>query len=200
MTTRRSTARPRRPASVVLAPMLATTRPGEVNLSEWPAKGWTFEPKYDGVRAVAVVAGTTPRDVALFSRNGNDKASQFPEIAEALAAMALALAPLREPLILDGEIIALDAEGRPAGFQKLQGRMHATNGVHAKRQASPSAYVAFDCLADGAAHTLDDTPLTHQPWTARRRRLAALFAKAARAVRASRGALRLGETSGDGVA
>ena len=200
MTTRRSTVRPRRPASVMVAPMLATTRPGEVNLSEWPAEGWTFEPKYDGVRAVAVVSGTTPRDVALFSRNGNDKASQFPEIAEALAAMALALAPLREPLILDGEIVALDADGRPAGFQKLQGRMHATRGVHEKRQAAPSAYVVFDCLTDGAAHTLDDTPLTHQPWTLRRRRLAALFAKAARAVRASRGALRLGETSSDGVA
>src|SRR2546423_7166993 len=49
--------------------------------SEIPGSGWTFEPKYDGVR---VLAYATPTDVRLVTRNGKDKAKQFPEIAAAL--------------------------------------------------------------------------------------------------------------------
>jgi bifunctional non-homologous end joining protein LigD len=46
--------------------------------SEIPGKGWTFEPKYDGVR---VLAFATPAEVTLITRNGKDKSAQFPEIA-----------------------------------------------------------------------------------------------------------------------
>src|SRR6185295_19858593 len=78
-----------------------------------------YEPKYDGIRAMAEIA---PRGtVRLWSRLGNEKTNQFPEIAAALAEWARART---EPLVLDGEIVALDARGEPTGFQKLQGRIH----------------------------------------------------------------------------
>jgi hypothetical protein len=80
--------------------------------------GWTIEPKWDGVRVVAEV---TPRGARLWTRNGNDKAPQFPEIVAALTALARA----HGPFVLDGEIIALDASGRAQRFQALQGRVHA---------------------------------------------------------------------------
>ena len=50
-----------------------------------PGEGWTFEPKYDGVRVLALV---TPTDVGLITRNGKDKAAQFPEIVDALKSIA----------------------------------------------------------------------------------------------------------------
>ena len=72
-----------------------------------------YEPKYDGIRAVVdVPAGGD--GVRLWSRNGNDKTAQFPEVAAALAAWARRR---RESVVLDGELVALDADGRPAGFQ-----------------------------------------------------------------------------------
>ncbi len=49
------------------------------------------------------------------------KPSQFPEIAAALAKWARRQ---KQPVVLDGEIVALDADGRPTGFQQLQGRIH----------------------------------------------------------------------------
>src|SRR5437899_8543670 len=84
-----------------------------------------YEPKYDGIRAIVEVLGrvseassaeTRPR-VRLWSRLGNEKTRQFPEIARALERWA---AKRATPLVLDGEIVALDAQGEPAGFQPLQ--------------------------------------------------------------------------------
>ena len=78
-----------------------------------------YEPKYDGIRAIAEIA---PKGRArLWSRLGNEKTNQFPEIAAALEKWARAR---KEPVVLDGEIVALDASGEPAGFQQLQGRIH----------------------------------------------------------------------------
>src|SRR5256885_4630865 len=78
-----------------------------------------YEPKYDGIRAIVEIA---PKgDVRLWSRLGNEKTRQFPEIAAALTHWARAR---KEPLVLDGEIVALDANGDPTGFQNLQGRIH----------------------------------------------------------------------------
>jgi len=125
--------------------------------------GWTIEPKWDGVRVVAEVSARSAR---LWTRNGNDKAPQFPEIVDALTTLA------REhgPFVLDGEIIALDASGRALRFQALQGRVHAesedTRARNAK--ATRTALVAFDLLVD------DGRPLTALPWTERRQALEAL--------------------------
>ena len=83
-----------------------------------------YEPKYDGIRTLAVVrAGGGPDAVRLWSRVGNDKTRQFPEIVRALDVFARRL---KADVLLDGEIVALDQHGEPAGFQRLQGRMHLT--------------------------------------------------------------------------
>src|SRR5438309_9505848 len=80
-----------------------------------------YEPKYDGIRAIVEVGGG---DVHLWSRLGNEKTAQFPEIAAALKQWGRRL---KAPVVLDGEIVALDASGNPAGFQNLQGRIHVLN-------------------------------------------------------------------------
>src|SRR5690348_611525 len=79
-----------------------------------------YEPKYDGIRAIAEV-GARPPAVRLWSRLGNEKTAQFPEIVAALARWARGRT---EPAVLDGEIVALDERGEPSGFQNLQGRIH----------------------------------------------------------------------------
>src|SRR5690349_12487599 len=107
-------------------------------------EGWTFEPKYDGIRILAFVAEGS---VSLLSRNGNSKTAQFPEIVSALAGMSRAR---KKSFVLDGEIVAMDGN-QPARFQQLQSRMHATDRAHiaARRDDTPVAYVVFDILLDG---------------------------------------------------
>jgi len=128
--------------------------------SEIPGDGWTFEPKYDGIR---VLAYAIPTDVKLMTRNGKDKAQQFPELVAALKKLA---AQTRRSLVLDGEIVALiDAE--PARFQELQSRMHVKESHAIARYSStmPAALILFDILMDG------DEVLIKEPWSERRARL-----------------------------
>jgi bifunctional non-homologous end joining protein LigD len=124
--------------------------------------GWAIEPKWDGIR---VIAEASNEGVRLWTRNGNDKGPQFPEIVRALKELAIA----GGPLVLDGEIVALDARGRPLRFQALQGRMHAESEETRARHAATTttAFVAFDLLADG------DRPLTSLPFSERREALEA---------------------------
>ena len=117
-------------------------------VSEAPlvSKTLVYEPKYDGIRAIVEMApGGGTR---VWSRNGNEKTSQFPAVVKALDAAA---AKLKGPVVLDGEIVALDEEGRPAGFQRLQGRMHLAGARDIERaeQAQPAAFIAFDVLREG---------------------------------------------------
>src|SRR5215210_2097184 len=123
-----------------IRPMLAT-------LAEPPltGAGLVFEPKYDGIRALVSVEGERVR---IWSRLGNDKTSQFPSITAALAAWG---ARAKTPVLLDGEIVALDQQGHPAGFQKLQGRIHLTGAKDVERvdKAQPVALIVFDILRDG---------------------------------------------------
>src|SRR6185369_7635216 len=99
----------------MLSPMLASLADAPLNDPQL-----IYEPKYDGIRAIVEIEG--PHAVRLWSRLGNEKTGQFPEIARALQKWAERRNDL--PLILDGEIVALDADGMPAGFQQLQGRIH----------------------------------------------------------------------------
>src|SRR5580765_5837600 len=93
---------------------------------------FVYEPKYDGIRAIVEVgAGGEP--VRLWSRLGNEKTAQFPEIAGALAHWGRSR---REPVVFDGEIVALNADGEPAGFQNLQGRIHLKEIVAGRRSSS----------------------------------------------------------------
>ena len=122
---------------------------------------WVFEPKYDGIRILALI---TTDAVALMTRNGHDKCRQFPEITNCLRELARKLG---RNLLLDGEIVALDARGEPARFQELQGRMHVLDEgiVEHRSSAAPAAFVAFDILIDGTEQLLQET------WDERRKRL-----------------------------
>ena len=131
-------------------------------------RGLFFEPKYDGIRALVDVGppgrrGAPPR-VVVYSRNGNDKTAQFPAIVGALGHVA---AKLDAPLLLDGEIVAIDPSGRPLGFQHIQGRIHLTSPAEIARaeRDAPAAIIVFDLLRDG------DEDLRGQPLAARRLRL-----------------------------
>ena len=128
--------------------------------SEIPGNGWTFEPKYDGIR---VLAFATSSEVKLMTRNGKDKAAQFPEIVASLKKLA---AQSRRSLVLDGEIVAL-IDGEPARFQELQGRMHVKEShlIARHSSAAPAALILFDILMDG------DEVLVREPWSERRARL-----------------------------
>jgi bifunctional non-homologous end joining protein LigD len=141
------------PASV--RPMLATTAEAPLESPDL-----VYEPKYDGIRALAAIAD----HVRLWSRLGNEKTAQFPEIVDALEKWARGLG--RE-VLLDGEVVALDDRGEPCGFQNLQGRIHLKT-PHTGASYN-TAFIVFDLLRDGAE---DLRPL---PLRDRRHRLEALL-------------------------
>jgi bifunctional non-homologous end joining protein LigD len=145
---------PARAASLALEPMYASIG------RDVPGSGWTFEPKYDGIR---VLAYSTDDEVKLMTRNGKDKAKQFPEIVAALKKLA---SQTKRSLVLDGEIVALTG-GDPARFQELQSRMHVKESTVIERHSSsaPAALILFDILMDG------DDVLLDEPWSVRRQRL-----------------------------
>src|SRR5690606_41950656 len=82
-------------------PMLAST-----NGHELGTKGWVYEPKWDGVRLLVVAERARVR---LLTRNGNDKAKQFPEIAAAATEL---VAQADSEFVMDGEVVAVDEIGR----------------------------------------------------------------------------------------
>src|SRR5712672_2686025 len=168
----------------MLAPMLAS-------LADAPLAdpGLVYEPKYDGIRAIVEI--DAKGRVRLWSRLGNDKTHQFPEIAAALEAWARQRKPPRD-LVIDGEIVALDPKGEPTGFQQLQGRIHlsqelpkrrresfsnsaisVTNAGNDSRPLFPSgprvAFIAFDILREGR------TDVRHRPLLERRAILERVF-------------------------
>ncbi|MGN6392486.1 MAG: DNA ligase D [Gemmatimonadales bacterium] len=100
--------------------------------------GWLFEPKLDGYR---VLAARRSGEARLYTRNGNECAAAFPEVARAVVALPF------DRLLLDGEIVALDDRGVPS-FQRLQGRARLSRPIdirHATVEA-PVTYYAFDLL------------------------------------------------------
>ena len=113
--------------------------------------GWTYEIKWDGYRALALKNGAAIR---LISRNQKNLTADYPSVVAALQTIK------EQSLALDGEIVALDANGRPS-FQALQHR--TTKGL-------VLTYVAFDVLTIGAR------TLLQEPLVKRRQSLAALLA------------------------
>src|SRR5438093_10899514 len=103
--------------------MLATLSPSVVEGPEW-----VFEEKYDGIRALA---GRERGRVKMWSRMLQDLTAGFPHVALAVAALP------GGDLLLDGELVALDAKG-VSRFQLLQRRGAAG--------ASPTRYAVFDLL------------------------------------------------------
>ncbi|MFN8110567.1 MAG: DNA ligase D [Thermoleophilia bacterium] len=102
-----------------MRPMLATSVPAP---TDDPA--WTFEVKWDGYRALALVTGD---GVELRSRSGRDLTADYPELGHMRRHVTA------QEVVLDGEICILDAQGR-ASFQALQ------------RHDGTASFVAFDVL------------------------------------------------------
>src|SRR4029079_6030513 len=151
-----------------MEPMLATL--ADAPLSD---PSLVYELKYDGIRALVTVtpAGARRADVLIASRAGNDKTAQFPELVEALSRWGARRA---RAALLDGEIVALDADRQPTGFQRIQDRIHLTapREIVLRAASNPTAFVAFDLLRDG------DDDLCPLPLVERRRRLEAALAPA----------------------
>jgi bifunctional non-homologous end joining protein LigD len=140
-------------------PMPENVVPMMARLGTLPANdsGWAYEIKWDGVRAIAY---SEPGRLRLESRNLNDITAQYPEIRPLNRALSSHAA------VLDGEVVAFDAEGRPS-FERLQQRMHLTGESQIRRRAQdhPVVYVIFDLLY------LDGHSLMRLPYAERRARL-----------------------------
>lgn len=123
----------REPLPSMIQPMLATA--GKLPRSD---EGWAYEMKWDGVRAVVFVEAGRVR---LMSRNSRDVSVSYPELAN----LGGQLGPL--DAALDGEIVALDAAGRPS-FSALQQRMHISDAGRAAKLAAqqPVTLLLFDAL------------------------------------------------------
>ena len=148
----------------------AKVRPMLATLADPPLAqpGLIYEPKYDGIRALVDLRPGKGGYARIYSRNGNDKTAQFPGLAAALRNYA---AKLKAPLLIDGEVTALDRQGRALGFQHLQSRLHAKGGAHLQSAdaESPAALFTFDILREG------DEDLRGLPAIARRLRLQRAF-------------------------
>jgi bifunctional non-homologous end joining protein LigD len=144
-------------------PMLATLA------SELPTgDGWAFEVKWDGFRAIARVSGG---EATLTSRNGNDLTGRFANVAKELPKA------LRTPdAVLDGEVCALDDQGRSSFSAMQQGK-----------PGTPIAYYVFDVLE------VEGKPLLDRPLAERRKLLDKLLDRRHRTIR-------LSETFDDGAA
>ncbi|WP_416981682.1 ATP-dependent DNA ligase [Streptomyces sp. T028] len=143
----------------LIPPMLAT--PGQLPPPAQDAR-WAYETKQDGQRAVVYLAGDGT--VGLRARSGQDITGAYPELRPLGGALGATAA------VLDGEVLALDAEGR-ADFQLLQSRMGLVQApVRAARMAAavPVHLVLFDVM-----HLGGDS-LLRVPYAERRARLEAL--------------------------
>jgi bifunctional non-homologous end joining protein LigD len=142
-----------RPRAAPYVPMLATLVDAVPKGS-----GWLFEVKWDGYRALATVAEA---EAALTSRRGNDLTERFPGVAKEVAR-----AVKTPSCVLDGEVCALDKEGR-ASFSEMQ------------KGGQTLVYYVFDVLE------VEDESLLAQPLTERRSRLEDLLDRRNRNVRLS---------------
>ncbi|SDM79381.1 DNA ligase-1 [Halogranum gelatinilyticum] len=136
-------------------------------LDEWGEAA--VETKFDGAR-VQVHYGSgeagnavEEEEVSLFSRNMEDVTDALPEVVEFVEA------EIDQPVILDGEVVAVDDAGAPLPFQEILRRFRRKHDVEQMREEITVELRAFDCL-----HAAGDDLLT-QPVTERHARLAELL-------------------------
>ena len=150
------------PPAPGVEPMPEDVKPMMAKVGALPAReeGWAYEVKWDGVRALAYLEAG---HLTLTGRNGTDFTPRYPE----LRSMATSLGMRR--VVLDGEVVALDAQGRPS-FERLQSRMHLASDAQVRRRARelPVTYIAFDLL------WLEGRSALSLPYADRRRLLAGL--------------------------
>ena len=133
------TANPVDQVNVQLAKLVTVVPTGE---------DWLYEVKYDGYRILAYIEGN---DVKLITRNGNDYTSRFHTVADSLNDWAAG-----KPMILDGEMVITDDEGK-TDFQALQDYM-------ANPEGKKLTYIIFDLLALNGAD-LREHPLIQRKET-----------------------------------
>lgn len=134
--------------SVKHRPMLVTSGPLRPDNDRY-----AFEVKWDGFRALVEA---TPTGLKIWSRNGYDMASRYPEL-DALGDA------LEGSAVLDGEIVCLDEKGNP-DFAALWFRSRVSS-------SQPVCFMAFDVLEVGG------TELIEEPYRERRRLLEELDLK-----------------------
>jgi ATP-dependent DNA ligase len=118
---------------------------------------WSYEPKWDGFRAIAFVDGD---EIYLQSRSGRPLRRYFPELEFPAG-----------HYVLDGEIVLFDADGRQ-DFDALGQRVHpAESRIRMLAEQTPTRFIAFDLLAD------DGEVLLELPYRERRGRLEARVEK-----------------------
>jgi bifunctional non-homologous end joining protein LigD len=132
----------REPLPSGLEPMKA--RGGELPRGE---ANWAFEIKWDGVRALLYASGGSVR---LEARTGREVTERYPELR------GLGRALGSHEVVLDGEVVAFDDDGRP-DFGRLQHRMHLASDSAVRRRIAdtPVAYMIFDLLHLDGHSTLD---------------------------------------------
>ncbi|MEO6629670.1 MAG: non-homologous end-joining DNA ligase [Aquihabitans sp.] len=124
---------------------------------------WSYEMKWDGMRAIAEARADGWQ---LMTRSGRDVTRSYPDLGPAgLEALAERLGG--RDVILDGEIVATDSDGRPS-FARLQQRMNVTEPDIRLLGSVPVSYLVFDLLR------LDGTDAVDLPYAERRRLLEAL--------------------------
>jgi DNA ligase-1 len=134
---------------VPLLPMLAEIASDWSDVLAAHGGRTALEFKYDGARIQLHRDGDR---VAIWTRRLSDVTRSLPDIVE-IARSSFS----RTPFILDGEVVALDAEGRPLPFQDLMRRFRRVHGVEELAKEMPLALHFFDCLvADG--RSLIDEP------------------------------------------
>ncbi len=146
----------KRPMPTTIHPMLA-----ESVAEPFDGTEWLFEIKWDGYRAIAFLESGKVR---LVSRNQNDLTARYPELKD-MAQLIKA-----KTAILDGEVVALDEEGK-ASFSLMQQRTGFRPGRHraAGNADVPVLYYAFDLLY------LDGYDWRRVPLEERKRKLASVL-------------------------
>ena len=138
----------KRAASVVkpLKPMLAAPAADIAEAFAMLGPELAFEHKLDGARVQIHHGGGATR---IFSRRMNEITGSLPEVVEIMGGLA------ERTAILDGEVIAVDASGRPLAFQELMRRFGRVNDIEKLRAEQPIKLHVFDVLALDGALTID---------------------------------------------
>jgi DNA ligase-1 len=130
--------------------MLAQAGSATEAIDEWGEA--VIETKFDGARVQVHYDGET---TALFSRNMDDVTEPLPEVVEFVESA------VDVPVVLDGEVVAVDDDGAPLPFQEVLRRFRRKYDVEQMREEVRVELRAFDCLhADG--DDLLDAPLTER--------------------------------------
>jgi DNA ligase-1 len=145
---------------VPLSPMLAEIAGDFETILAAHGSRTALEYKYDGARIQLHRAGDR---VAVWTRGLSDVTASLPDVVE-IARRDLDGAPF----IVDGEVVALDAAGRPLAFQELMRRFRRVHGVAALAREMPLGLYFFDCLV------AEGRPLVDAPYERRWEALAAV--------------------------